>query len=397
MRVTILGGGVTGLFTAYYLQKEDSHEVTLIERDPIFKEASVYNAGLLTPSFAPTPQLGLGTLISSSFMRRGALYFSLGQVLCHPSWYWTSLRKGLTGFEDRTIKMGLASLELYREFFKSEGLNPDVIPGVLGLYGRAEDARNFTKKFGGRFVGKEEIQELGLKNLEGGVDLENEISINPRKLVSELYDRVSKMGVQVTIGSEATLRKEGNKGIALINDKVVDADKIVVTAGSWTRELCMPLGYRPQILPASGLAMIFDTEGKTLVERPLLLEDYGIALSQHNETTLRVTSFFEMVGFKKEYAPARRKWLYDVIREHALDLDRLKIVDEGIGFRPCTPDQFPLVGQVPGLDNVFIASGNCRLGVTLAPATAYLIKSMLGGESYLEDLRPSLSPGRFSS
>jgi len=396
LRVTILGGGVTGLFVAYYLKK-DSHDVTLIERDPVFKEASVYNAGLLTPSFAPTPQLGLGTLISSSIMRRGALYFSLGQVLRHPSWYWISLRKGLTGFEDRTIKMGLASLELYRQFFKIEGLHPDVIPGVLGLYVKAEDAKNFTKKFGGRFVGKGEIESLGLKKLEGGVDLENEISINPRKLVTELYQRVLQMGVQIITGSEAKLLREGNRAVALINDKEIESDKIVVTAGSWTRQLCAPLKYKPQILPASGLAMIFDTGGKILVQRPLLLEDYGIAISQHNETTLRVTSFFEMVGFKKEYAPSRRKWLFDIVREHSLDLAGLKLIDEGIGFRPCTPDQFPLVGEIPGINNAFVASGNCRLGVTLAPATAYLIKAMLLGESYLDDLRPSLSPARFSS
>ena len=150
MRVVILGGGVTGLFTAYYFRK-DSHEVTVIERDNVVKEASVYNAGLLTPSFAPTPQLGLGMLLSGTIIGRGALYFSLGQVLRNPSWYWTSLRKGLTGFEERTIKFGNASLELYHEFFKTENLDPDIILGVLGLYAKAEHAKSFAEKFGGRF------------------------------------------------------------------------------------------------------------------------------------------------------------------------------------------------------------------------------------------------------
>ena len=395
MRVTILGGGVTGLFTAYYLKKA-SFEVTLIERDSIFKEASVYNAGLLTPSFAPTPQLHFGTLLASSIMRRGAIYFSLGQVLRYPSWYWTSLRRGLTGFEEKTIKLGLASLDLYRQFFNTENLDPDVIPGVLGVYVRAADAKSFTKKFGGRLMEKGEIQALGLKQLDGGVDLENEMSINPRKLINQLYELVSKMGVEVFAGSEAKLTRKDGHAIIQLNDKTLETDRIVITAGSWTRQLCSQLKYEAQILPASGLAMIFDTGGKTLVERPLLLEDYGIGVTQHNETTLRVTSFFEMVGFHKEYGPARRKWLFDVVRKHVLDLDALKRIDEGIGFRPCTPDQFPLVGAIPGCDNAFIASGNCRLGVTLAPATALLITSMLTGESYLDDLQPSLSPARFS-
>src|SRR4029077_14665211 len=138
-----------------------------------------------------------------------------------------------------------------------ENLDPDVIPGVLGVYAKAEDAKNFTKKFGGRFVGKDELVALGLRDLEGGVDLENEISINPRKLISQLSERVSKMGMQVLAGSEAKLGREGNNAIVTVNDKQVDTDKIIVAAGSWTRLLCAQLKYEARILPASGLAMIF--------------------------------------------------------------------------------------------------------------------------------------------
>jgi len=394
LKISILGGGVTGLFAAYYLRK-DQHQVTLLERDPVFKEASVYNAGLLTPSFAPTPQLGFGMLLSASLRRRGALYFSLGEVVRHPSWYWTSLRRGLTGFEDKTIKFGEASLKLYREFFAEESLNPDIVPGVVGLYSRAEDAKRFAEKYGGRFLPKREIDELGLQGLEGGVELAGELSINPRKLVGLLYERISKMGVEIITGKEAKLERDGRGATVVLDGKRLESDKILITAGSWTRPLCSQLHYDAKILPASGLAMIFDTGGKTLVKRPMLLEDYGIALAQHNETMLRVTSFFEMVGFKKEYGAARRKWLFDITRKHVIDLSSLKVLDEGIGFRPCTPDQFPLVGAIPGYDNAFVASGNCRLGVTLAPATAFMIKSMINGREYLDELRPSMSPARF--
>ncbi len=319
MKIAIVGGGITGLFAAYYLRK-DAHEVTIIERDTAVKEASVYNAGLLTPSFAPTPQLGLGMLISASIVRRGALYFSLGQVVRNPSWYWTSLRKGLTGFEENTIKFGNASLGLYREFFEEENLNPDIVPGVLGVYSRAEDAKNFAEKYGGRFVQKSEIDDLGLHALNGGVELPGEMSINPRKLMAQLYERVFKMGVEIVTGKEAKLQLNAGKASVLVDGRRLASDKIIVSAGSWTRPLCSQLHYDAKILPASGLAMIFDTGGKPFVKRPMLLEDYGIALAQHSDSMLRVTSFFEMVGFKKEYGPARRKWLFDVIAKHVGDL-----------------------------------------------------------------------------
>jgi D-amino-acid dehydrogenase len=394
LKVAILGGGITGLFTAYYLRKSFDFTVTLVERDSKIKEASVYNAGLLTPSFAPTPQLGFGALLSATIARRGALYFSPGQVVRNPSWYWTSLRRGLTGFEEKTIRFGNASLELYREFFREEKIDPDIVPGVLGLYSQASDARDFAEKYGGKFIGKSEIDELGLKGLEGGVELPGEMSINPRKLVEELYQRISEMGVEIISGREARLESLGQMA-SLVVDRKLEVDRIVVTAGSWTRPLFANLNFHAKILPASGLAMIFDTGGKILVKRPLLLEDYGVALAQHGEARLRVTSFFEMVGFKKEYGPGRRKWLYDVTRKHVIDLEGLKVVDQGIGFRPCTADQFPLIGPVSGFENLFVASGNCRLGVTLAPATALMVASMIAGKEYLPELKSSVDPGRF--
>lgn len=96
MKIAIVGVGITGLFTACYLRR-DSYDVTLIDKDQSPREASTYNGGLLTPSFAPTPTLGLGSLLASALVPRGPLYFSLGQVISHLGWYSTSIRRGLTG------------------------------------------------------------------------------------------------------------------------------------------------------------------------------------------------------------------------------------------------------------------------------------------------------------
>jgi D-amino-acid dehydrogenase len=70
--------------------------------------------------------------------------------------------------------------------------------------------------------------------------------------------------------------------------------------------------------------------------------------------------------------------------------------EEWVGMRPLTPDGLPLIGRVPGADNLYMATGHAMLGVTLAPATAAVIGELIvDGESTL-DLTP-FDPGRFSS
>src|SRR5213594_332784 len=93
----------------------------------------------------------------------------------------------------------------------------------------------------------------------------------------------------------------------------------------------------------------------------------------------------------------KKKWLVDIVSRHVTDLSKLRLVEEGIGFRPCTPDQFSVIGRVPYYENLYVASGNCRLGVTLAPASAYILRSIIRGEDCLDEIKPLLSPERFHS
>ena len=111
MRIVIIGGGVTGLFCAHYLMK-DGHQVTVIEKNQRGSITSVYNAGLLTPSLAPTPGMGLRKILSPYVGREGVVYISPRQILSNTRWFRTALRKGFTGFEKNLVRMGHSSLEL---------------------------------------------------------------------------------------------------------------------------------------------------------------------------------------------------------------------------------------------------------------------------------------------
>jgi glycine/D-amino acid oxidase-like deaminating enzyme len=104
-----------------------------------------------------------------------------------------------------------------------------------------------------------------------------------------------------------------------------------------------------------------------------------------------------MVNFKNTYTESRKKWLYSNARKHLIRYNKLRYVTEGVGFRPCTPDQLPVIGRIPNYENLYIATGLCRLGVTLAPGTANMIRSMINGTGIVAEKWASFDPARFAS
>jgi D-amino-acid dehydrogenase len=396
MDIVIVGGGVTGLFCAHYLMK-DGHKVSVIEKSTTGSVTSVYNAGLLTPSLAPTPGMGLRKVLSPYFGREGAVYISPRQILANTRWFRTALRKGLTGYEDKIVRMGQSSLKLYQNFFEEVGLHPDVIEGVAALFREEESAKKTHLAQGGKLLDESSICQMGYRGFRGGVMFGEELSVNPAKLYKSLWNAVFAQGAaELVVGEDAKLVTDQSKTVQVAVDGTrIPCDIVVLTAGSWSRELCKQFNYDPQILPARGLAILFDTGGEEIITTPAVLEDYGMGLAQHNQATLRLTGFFEMVGFRKDFSDRRKKWLLDRFKRHVVKSDRVRIGEEGVGFRPCTPDQIPVVGLVPGCQNVYIASGNCRLGVTLAPATAQFVRSMISGGSLSSKQEAWYEPGRF--
>jgi D-amino-acid dehydrogenase len=397
MDVVVVGGGVMGMFTAYYLLK-DGHEVTLIDKEET-SETSVWNAGFIVPSFAGAPLIGMSTILAPYVGRQGPVYISPLEVLRNASWYNVASKKALKGYEEAVMSLGMESLTRYQEFFKMESIEPDLKVGVAGIYLNREDAEKAAASTSkARLFDQSQASEMGFKDVGGGLFFDDELCVNPTKLFGELRKILSGLGAKIILRKEAQLKPNHStiKAISIESEQDVVADCYVLATGSWSRKVCRNIGYDPHILPARGFVTIFETNGERIISAPAILEDTGIAISQHNENTLRLTGFFEMVNFKKTFAESRKQWLYSNARKHLTKYDKLRYVSEGVGYRPCTPDQLPVIGRVPNYENLYIAAGHCRLGLTLAPGTANMIRSMINGKTINESWR-SFDPARFAS
>jgi D-amino-acid dehydrogenase len=393
--VAIIGCGINGLFCAYYLLKE-GYSVTIIDRNK-HGVTSKNNAGLLTPSLPSAPEMGYADIAKASTVGLGAVYISPSQILRNISWFMSALKHRKERGGKALMSLGSRSVELYGQFLRKEHMDADVIRGVGAFYESEDDARTLAEEYDGRFIGSSDLSGMGYTNLGGGIMFDKELSINSMKLFDGLRSRVRKLGARLLLGTEAELIC-GNGSVEHIisGSEKVTADTYIAAGGSWSNDLLKPTGYNPMIIPARGLVLLFSTGKQRIISAPALLEPEGVAVAQHSDNLFRATSFFEFKGTKSEFSEGRKRWLLDMLESHIIKYSRLKQIYEGSGFRPCTPDQMPVVGRVPGYSNLLIAGGQCRVGVTLAPITGKIITDMVNGAKPKVSGFEYLSPARFS-
>ena len=396
MRVGVIGCGVVGLFTSYYLTREGV-EVTIYDTHPIGGRASEYNAGLITPSFASAPRLSITMISRAIFGMAGPIRVSLWELVRNVRWFTRAIRS--YGAADETIRwLASKSLELHLDLLSREMIDVDLIRGVIAAFRRKDDAEILARISGGRVISEENLEDMGYTGLGGGVYVENEISINPAKLYWGLRGRVVEMGVRI-LDAEVTYIEALSNGVRLVSNEGSEIfSSVVITAGSRSRELCKRIGFDPMILPARGLVMLYRSNNTEIVDSPALLEDYGVAISQHDIDNVRITGLFELIGYRTGIGKHNIEWLLSIARRHIKRYKRLSLKDIGIGYRPCSSDLMPVIGEIPGHRGLYIASGLCRLGVTLAPIAGRIIASMITGsripiDRWILDL---LSPSRFS-
>jgi D-amino-acid dehydrogenase len=393
LRVTVIGGGAAGCFSSYYLLKR-GHSVTIVDDDNPVK-TSFYNAGSINnpPSFT---SIGVKKAVSAYLGKRGPVYVSPKQIARHPLWYARTLRASTHFYDGETTRLSELSLDLYNEFFSTERAEVDQLRGALKLYRDREVAEEKARELAGRFVDSAEAMAMGFKGFGGGVFYDN-MRVEPRKLCLHLLGRIKEMGGTVVQGREVHLRRSrGNPHLVAIDDEALSADAYVLAAGAWSNKLCAPLGYNPQILPSKGVAMICSTGPVKAFDHPANFEDEGIVAIPYSGPILRISSFFELVGYDPAFSKEREKWLLDSVVSHMARTVELKVMEKGVGYRPCTSDQLPLVGPVPGYNNAFLATGGCRKGLTLAPMMGNMVAAMISGETLDEKLVHKVSPARFA-
>src|SRR5690606_12365868 len=403
--VAVVGAGMVGLSTAWFLQ-EHGADVTVFDRDDVAAGSSWGNAGWLTPGLAtPLPEPAV-----LSYGVRAVLSPS-SPVYVPPSAS-PRLLRFLAGFAaNSTAAKWRRSME---SLVPINGLALASFDALIegGVRARTNDAESFVAAYrtaAEREVLVEEIehiraagQELEYEALTGdqaralepalsdeigaAIVLRGQRFIDPGAFVHALADSVRDRGGKIRTGAAATGigHQRGSVSVRTTGSDFEKFDTVVLASGVWLGDLARQFGVRSLVQAGRGYS--FSVPVDRVPDGPVYFPAQRVACTPLGDR-LRVAGMME---FRKPEAPLDSRRI-NAIAEAARPLltgaDLNARQDEWVGSRPCTTDGLPLIGATKS-PRVFAAGGHGMWGVTLGPATGLLL-----AETMVTGRRPAeLSP-----
>ena len=417
MRVLVLGAGLAGVASAWYLG-QDGHEVVVVDRQPApAMETSFANGGQISTSHAEPWANPAAPLKVLRWLGRedSPLLWRLRADAGQWAWGLRFLRECTPGRTRENIvailRLALHSRALLKELRPALGLEYDQQQrGILHFY---TDATEFAhampqaelmRQYGCERVVKTAAEclaiEPALKHatapIIGGTYTADDESGDAHKFATLLARRASARGVVFRHGAAIdALQAEGGRisGLRLAGGEMLAADAYVVALGSWSPLLLKPLGIGVPVYPAKGYsATIPLTAGEVtndLAPTVSLTDDGCKIVFSRLGDHLRVAGTAEFTGYDTTLNDVRCQAL--VRRTHTI-FPRLSAsnVEFWAGLRPATPSNVPLVGATR-LSNLYLNTGHGTLGWTMACGTGKLLADIVAGREPDIDPAPYLA------
>lgn len=408
--VVVVGAGIIGLCTAWYL-REGGADVTVVDRRRAGTGASLANAGWISPSLsAPLPAPGMAsTALRSLADPDGAFRIRPTTAVRMLPWlagFWRAGRRG------RHRAGRAATTELARDalarFDELEASGVEFEMHRRGLLVACLDGSHAVAQLQQlRAAGVGGLDEVGLLDgpaarrvepalgprVEAAVLLREERHVDPGSLCRGLVTSLERRGVDVLEGLEVIelLRRGPRVSGVTTTSGVLEADAVVIAAGAWSTRLARRLGVPLPMEPGRGFSVTTD------LPRPprhaVLLAEAKVAMSPLDLGT-RIAGTMEFAGFDERRDATRIRAMLRGARSYLSSWNPTGIRDAWTGLRPVPMDGLPVIGPTRAHPEVFLATGHGMNGVTLGPSSGRaLAQNVLEGH-IPEVLRP-FGPGRF--
>lgn len=401
MKVTVLGAGVVGVTSAWYL-REAGHEVTVIEREmgPAL-QTSYANAGQVSWGYA-TPWAApgvLGKVVRWQFDHNAPLLlhwridpamwrFMLSMLAnAAPARYEVNkarlLRLGRYSHESLVTLREATGLSYEEgqngtlEIFRSEAQMAKLDDELQLLADNDIPARRLSVD---ECVAIEPGLEHSRDLLAGGLHFPGDEIGNCRFFTEGLADLATQRGVDFRFGVSVTrVRAEGGRVTALDTDQgPVTADAYVIAAGSYTPALLAPLGIDLPVYPVKGYSLTAPIVDADAAPRSTLMDEgRKVAITRLGDK-LRVAGIAELDGFDLSVQEKHYGVIERAVRDWFPTAADYARAEWWSGLRPMTPDGPPVIGATP-YANLYLNNGHGTLGWTLSCGSSRLLADVVSG------------------
>lgn len=408
MKIVVLGAGVVGVTSAWYLRK-DGHSVTVVDRQPSAGvETSFANGGQISVSHSePWANPDAPLKILQWLGREDApLMFRLRADPCQWAWGMRFLLECLPSRTRRNtltiLRLALHSLEMLQRLRRETGITYDHLErGILHIHGdekaleaaRARVELMRSHGFDMRIKTPAECMEIepALKDsgvpLAGGTYAPEDESGDAHMFTRNLADICSREGVEFryeTAVEDLSAAAGMVNGVAVCDSQgrreLLRADAVVVAMGSYSRFLLSKLGIAIPVYPVKGYSVtipLLKPEKAPVV--CLTDESAKIAITRLGNR-LRAAGTAELSDYDTSLNDARCQAILDRVRQHFPDAGDYAAASRWAGLRPATPSNVPLIGRLR-LRNLFINTGHGTLGWTLACGSGQALADLVSGRT----------------
>ena len=407
MQILVLGGGVVGVTSAWFLQQA-GHQVTLVDRQPApAQEASFANGGQISVSH-PEPWANPSA--------PGTILRWLGRDDAPLLWHWRKdwsqwrwgaafLRQCLPGATKKNTEaiahLAVYSLSVLRALRAQIALDYDASTrGILHLFNTAETwalAQQRVSELGAYGIDVaacdreacfriEPALEAHAKALQGGVYAKDDESGDAQLFAKTLSEQCVATGVRFIWNTEVIrLEQRGRRvsGVVVKNDSgqhsLLEADATVLCLGSYSPLLMRPLGEYLPIYPVKGYSVTVPVTDESRAPRLSLTDEARRIVCSRLGSRLRVAGTAEVNGYDLSPNEARSQSLLDWLAHYfsgGFDADK---AEHWNGLRSMMPTGVPLIGASP-FPGLFYNTGQGSLGWTLACGSGAALAQLVADE-----------------
>ncbi|MFL9903484.1 D-amino acid dehydrogenase [Paraburkholderia fungorum] len=401
MRIVVLGSGVVGVTSAYYLARA-GHEVTVIDREagPAL-ETSFANAGQISPGYA-SPWAAPGVPLKAvkwMFQKHAPLAIRLDGTQFQLQWMWQMLQNCTSSRyavnKGRMVRLAEYSRDCLQALRAETGIQYE------GRTGGTLQVFRTQQQFDGAAKDIAVLQEANVPyellspaelaqaepalaavshKLTGGLRLPGDETGDCQMFTTRLAALAEQLGVKFRYNTPIDALAMAGERIAGVQcgDELVRADSFVVALGSYSTQFLSGLVKIP-VYPLKGYSITAPivNEGSAPIST-VLDETYKIAITRFDDR-IRVGGMAEIVGFDKSLRQARRETLEHCVNDLFPGGGDTSKATFWTGLRPMTPDGTPIVGRTP-VPNLFLNTGHGTLGWTMSCGSGQLLADVMSGK-----------------